>query len=231
MRNQKAALRTALPLSIPVLSGYLVLGAAFGILMNSKGIPLFWTAFSSIFVYAGSMQFVSIALLASGFDLLGAFIITLMVNARHIFYGISFLQRYRNLGSIKPYLIFSLTDETFSVICNLEPPKGVSRKWLYFYISLLNHLYWIIGSVLGGILGGLLKLETQGMEFVLTALFVITFINQWKSTRNHVPAIIGVVSALICRFIFGASDFIIPSMILIILSLTMLRKSLERRIP
>ncbi len=229
MNNNKAALKAALPYTIPVLSGYIVLGAAFGILMNSKGISLFWIAFSSVFIYAGSMQFVSVALLTAGFSPFSAFMMTLMVNARHLFYGISFLQKYRNMGNIKPYLIFSLTDETFSLLCSAKPPKNVSEKWFYFYISLLNHTYWICGSVLGGILGSLLHFDTHGLEFVLTALFVVIFIGQWKSTRNHIPAIIGILSAVICRLIFGAADFIIPSMILILLSLTIAKNPIERR--
>ena len=223
MKKHISALKAAFPHTIPILSGYLVLGSAFGILMNSNGIPLFWTLFSSIFIYAGSMQFVTIALLASGFDLIGAFMMTLMVNARHIFYGISFLVKYRNMGHIKPYLILSLTDETFSLLCSVKPPIGVPDKWFYFYISLLNHIYWISGSFLGGIIGGLLPFKARGLEFVLTALFVVIFIDQWKTSKNHLSAIIGIISALICRMIFGATDFIFPSMILILLSVTLIK--------
>lgn len=228
MKNHNAAIKAALPHTIPILSGYLVLGSAYGILMNSNGISLFWTLFSSIFIYAGSMQFVTVAFLAAGFDFVGSFMMTLMVNARHLFYGISFLGKYRNMGFIKPYLIFSLTDETFSLLCSAKPPAGVPEKWFYFYISLLNHLYWISGSVLGGILGGLLKFDTRGLEFVLTSLFVVIFIDQWRNAKNHIPAIIGVVSAVICRLIFGASNFIIPSMILILLSVTLIKRPIER---
>lgn len=229
MNEHKAAIKAALPHTIPVLSGFIVLGAAFGILMNNQGISLLWIAFSSIFIYAGSMQFVTVALLSTGFDLPGAFLMTLMVNARHLFYGISFLKKYRNMGLVKPYLIFSLTDETFSLICSTKPPENISTKWFYFYISLLNHLYWILGSLLGGILGGLLQFETKGLDFVLTALFVVNFIDQCKSTKNHIPSIIGLFSAIICRLAFTPSVFIIPSMILILLSVTALKKPLERR--
>lgn len=229
MKNHKAAIKAALPHTLPILSGYIVLGSAYGMLMNSKGIPLFWTLFSSIFIYAGSMQFVTVALLASGFDLAGAFMMTIMVNARHLFYGISFLQKFGNMGRIKPYLIFSLTDETFSVLCDVAPPTDVSRKWFYFYISLLNHIYWISGSIIGGILGSVLKLETRGLEFVLTALFVVIFISQWKSVKNHMPAIIGILSSLICRLIFGTNDFIIPSMILTVFTITLIKNPIERR--
>lgn len=228
MKNHKVALRAALPHTIPILSGYIVLGSAYGILMSSQGISLFWIMFSSIFIYAGSMQFVTVALLATGFDLPGAFIMTIMVNARHLFYGISFLGKFTNMGRIKPYLILSLTDETFSLLCSVKAPAGISRKWFYFYISLLNHMYWISGSIIGAILGGLLQFKTRGLEFVLTALFVVIFIDQWKSTKNHIPAIIGVLSAIVCRLLFGALDFIIPSMILILLSVTLLKGPIER---
>lgn len=230
MTNQKSALRVAFPYTIPVMAGYLVLGTAYGILMNSKGLSLIWILVASIFVYAGSMQFVAVSLLASAFDSLGAFLMTLMVNARHLFYAISMLGKYRGSGRIKPYLIFSLTDETFSIVCSAEPPQGTSRKWFYFFISLLDHSYWIAGSVLGGILGSLIEFDTKGIDFVLTALFVVILINQWRSTKNHLPAMIGIASALLCRIIFGASNFIIPSMLLILLLMTLLKKPMERGI-
>lgn len=229
MIKHKIAIKAALPHTIPVLSGYIVLGAAYGILMNSKGISFVWIAFSSVFIYAGSMQFVSVALLATGFDLIGALMMTLMVNARHLFYGISFLEKYRNMGRLKPYLVFSLTDETFSLLCSVKPPLEVSEKWFYFYISLLNHIYWISGSILGGILGSLLRFETRGLEFVLTSLFLVIFISQWKAAKNHIPAIIGVLCAIVCRLVFGANDFIIPSMLLILLSVSLSRGSIEGR--
>ncbi len=230
MTNQKSALRVAFPYTIPVMAGYLVLGTAYGILMNSKGLSLIWILVASIFAYAGSMQFVAVSLLASAFDPLGAFLMTLMVNARHLFYAISMLGKYRGSGRIKPYLIFSLTDETFSIVCSAEPPQGTSRKWFYFFISLLDHSYWIAGSVLGGILGSLIEFDTKGIDFVLTALFVVILINQWRSTKNHLPAMIGIASALLCRIIFGASNFIIPSMLLILLLMTLLKRPMERGI-
>jgi len=229
MKKHLAALRFAFPHTLPVLSGYTVLGAAFGILMTRQGISLLWIAFSSIFIYAGSMQFVAVALLATGFDLTETFVMTLMVNARHLFYGISFIQKYKDMGKIKPYLIFSLTDETFSLLCNATPPADVSAKWFYFYISLLNHIYWVGGSVLGGILGVLIDFWTNGLEFALTALFIVIFTDQWRHAKNHVPALVGVSSAVICRIVFGASDFLIPSMAMILIVLTALKKPLERR--
>lgn len=230
MYTKKAALKAAFPHTIPVFTGYLVLGTAYGILMNSKGFSLFWIMLASVFIYAGSMQFVTVSLLAAGFDLMGAFLMTLAVNARHLFYGISMLKKYRGTGKLKPYLIFSLTDETFSIVCSVKAPEQVDRKWFYFFISLLNHSYWVIGSFLGGILGSLLKFNTKGIDFVLTALFVVILINQWQSTKNHLPAIIGIVSAIVCRFLFGASNFIIPSMILILASVTVAKSPMERSI-
>ncbi len=228
MKVQRAALKAAFPHTIPVLTGYLVLGTAYGILMNSKGFSLFWILLASIFIYAGSMQFVTVSLLAAGFDLMGAFLMTLAVNARHLFYGISMLKQYRGFGKLKPYLIFSLTDETFSIVCSAKIPEQVDRKWFYFFVSLLNHSYWITGSLLGGVLGSLLDFNTKGIDFVLTALFVVILINQWQSTKNHLPAIIGIVSAIVCRFLFGASNFIIPSMIMILTLVTAARKPMER---
>ncbi|HKM00368.1 MAG TPA: AzlC family ABC transporter permease [Mobilitalea sp.] len=229
MTTKKAALRAALPHTIPVLTGYIILGAAFGILMDSQGYALYWTALSSTFIYAGSMQFLMVALLTQGVNPVNGFLITLMVNARHLFYGISMLGKYRGTGSLKPYLIFSLTDETFSLVCSTEPPKGIDRKWFLFFISILDHSYWIAGSLLGGIIGTIFELNTKGIEFVLTALFVVIFINQWKSTQNHLPALIGITGSIICRLIFGASDFIVPSMIFILLTVTCLRSPLEGR--
>jgi 4-azaleucine resistance transporter AzlC len=228
MTDKKAALLAALPYTLPVFTGYIVLGAAYGILMDSKGFSLFWILLASIFVYAGSMQFVTVALLAAGFDPLGAFLMTLAVNARHIFYGISMLDQYRGIGRMKPYLIFSLTDESFSILCSAKPPEAIERKWFYFFISFLDHSYWIIGSLLGGILGSLLHINTKGIDFVLTALFVVILIDQWKSTTNHLPAMIGIISAVLCRLLFGPSDFIIPAMITILFIVTILKAPLER---
>lgn len=226
--SKKAALLAALPLTIPVFTGYMVLGAAYGILMDSKGFSLFWILLASIFVYAGSMQFVCVALLAAGFDPLGAFLMTLAVNARHLFYGVSMLGQYRGIGKLKPYLIFSLTDETFSILCSAKVPENAEPKWFYFFISLLDHLYWIVGSLIGGVLGSMMNFNTKGIDFVLTALFVVILISQWQSAKNHLPAIIGIISAIACRLIFGASSFIIPSMLMILFLVTILKAPMER---
>ena len=229
MNSKAAAFKAAFPHTIPVLTGYLVLGAAYGILMDSKGFSLLWIVIASIFVYAGSMQFVSVALLAAGFDPLGAFLMTIAVNARHLFYGISMLHQYRGTGRMKPYLIFSLTDESFSILCSAKAPEGIEERWFYLAVSLLDHIYWIAGSILGGILGSLIHINTEGIDFVLTALFVVILINQWQSTTNHLPALLGIASAILCRVIFGPADFIIPSMICILFFVTILKKPMERR--
>lgn len=228
INTKKAALQAALPLTIPVLTGYLVLGTAYGILMGSKGFSPIWSILSSVIIYAGSMQFVTVTLLAAGFDPLGAILMTFAVNARHVFYGVSMLKQYRGLGRIKPYLIFTLTDETFSIICSAKVTEGVDRKWFYFFISFLDHLYWISGTVIGAVLGSIIHFNTKGIDFVLTALFIVILINQWKSTKNHLPAITGIASAILCRLVFGSSNFIIPAMIVILICVTVLKTPMKR---
>jgi len=227
MHNKKAAFLAAFTHTIPVMAGYLVLGAAYGILMDSKGFSILWSLLASVFIYAGSMQFVTIALLSASFDPLSAFLMTLAVNARHIFYGISMLHKYRGTGNLKPYLVFSLTDESFSILCSTKPPHDSEPKWFYFFISFLDQMYWITGTILGGILGSLITFNTKGLDFVLTALFVVILIDQWKSTKNHYPAIIGIASAILCRLLFGAGNFIIPSMVLILVLVTVLKTRME----
>ena len=170
----------------------------------------------SVFVFAGSLQYVGITFLASVVHPLYAFLMTLMINARHLFYGISVLSRYRDMGAVKPYLIFGLTDETFSVVCGEEPPENVDRRTAYFWVTFLDQLYWIAGSLLGVLLGGLIPFATTGMDFALTALFVVIFEEQWESQRDHRPALIGVAASVICLEIFGADSFIIPAMALIL---------------
>ncbi len=222
-------IKKVIPYTLPVMAGYLVLGAAFGILLNTKGYSVWWAIGASIFIYAGSMQFVAVSLLSLGFHPVYAAFMTLMVNARHLFYGISMLSKYRGTGKKKTYLILGLTDETFSVVCSTEPPEGVDRSSFYFWTTLLNQIYWVTGSAIGGIIGSMVKFQTAGLDFVLTALFVVIFINQWNDTKNHIPVLIGVASAVICRLLFGASNFILPSMGLILLMVTLLKKPIEER--
>ena len=223
------ALKAAFPHTIPVLMGYLFLGMAFGILLSSNGYHFGWAMVMSIFIYAGSMQFVAVGLLTSGFSIITTILITLMVNARHLFYGLSMLTKFNDMGNKKLYMIFSLTDETFSLLCSVMVPKDIDKNWFYLFISLLNHSYWILGSMIGGIIGSLFTFNTKGIDFVMTALFVVIFINQWESNHNHTPALIGIFAAIICLLIFGPQSFIIPSMISISLVLTSLHRPIAER--
>ncbi len=229
MNQNKAAFKAAFPHTLPVLAGYIFLGSAYGMLMNSKGFPLFWIVISSVFIYAGSLQFLSVSLLSAGFDPIGTLLVTIMVNARHIFYGISMLGKFKGTDKFKPYLIFSLTDETFSLLCSVKAPQGVDKGPFLFYISLLNHCYWICGSVLGGLLGAFFTFNTKGLDFVLTALFVVILIDQWQANSNHLPAIIGISVAIFCRLIFGPDNFLLPALIFTILTVTILKGPIERR--
>lgn len=206
------------------MAGYLVLGTGFGILLQSKGYGILWTLAMSIFIYAGSMQYLAVDLLAGGAGLITAALTTLMVNARHLFYGISMIDKYKNAGKHKPYLIFSLTDETYSLNCG-QLPEGVEEpSRYYFLVSVFNQCYWVVGSAIGSALGSVLPFSTEGIDFSLTALFVTVFVEQWKSAKDHVPAVIGVGASLLCLAVFGAGNFLIPAMILITLALTVYRK-------
>ena len=228
LKIQKDALKAAFPHTIPVFTGFTFLGIAYGILMNSKGYGVGWTALTSFMVFAGSAQYVAITFLTSVFNPIYALLITLMINARHLFYGISMLDKYKSTGKLKPYLIFGLCDETFSITCSTEPPEGVNRNWFMFFITMLDHSYWVFGSTLGALLGSMISFNTRGLDFVLTALFVVIFLGQWKTQKNHKPAIIGVLCSIISLVVFGQSNFIIPSMIAILVILTVSRKALEK---
>lgn len=209
--------------TVPVLTGYLFLGFGFGIIMQQNGYGVLWALAMSLFIYAGSMQYVGVGLLTGGASLAAAALTTLMVNARHLFYGISMVDAYKGAGKRKPYLIFALTDETYSLVSR-EPPEGVERTAYCFLVSLFDQCYWVAGSALGA-LAGKLPLDFTGIDFALTALFVTIFVEQWLSTKNHLPALVGVGSAAACLAVFGADKFLIPTMILIAAILMMLRKT------
>lgn len=211
--------------SIPVLAGYFVLGIGFGILMNAAGYGVGLSFAMSVFIYAGSMQYVGVTLLTSGASVITTALTTVMVNARHIFYSISMIDRYKNSGRYKPYLIFALTDETYSLLCDGKTPEGEDADLYRFLVSLFDHSYWVIGSVVGNLLGMVIPFSTKGIEFAMTALFISSFTQQWLETKDHVPAITGLVSTLLCLIIFGSEKFLIPSMLVITLVLTLLQKS------
>lgn len=217
---------SALRSTAPVMAGYLVLGAGYGLLMQSRGYGLPWALAASVFIYAGSLQFVAVDLLTGGVSLLTAAVTTLLVNARHLFYGISMIDRYRSTGCAKPYLIFGLTDETYSLLCTRE-----NRDTGYFVrVTALDHLYWISGTVIGSIAGQLLTFSTEGIDFSLTALFLTVMIDQWKSTKEHIPALVGLLSAVVCLLVFGRDSFLLPTMGAIVALLLLLRKQLEREV-
>ena len=221
------ALKAAFPHTIPILTGFAFLGFAYGVLMSLNGYSALWSFLMSSVAFCGSMQFVAVGLLTSFFNPLQAFLLAIMVNARHLFYGLSMLQKYRGIGKIKPFLIFVLCDETFSIVSSKEPPEGVNKSMFYFFISFLDYCYWVLASFLGGLLGKAITFDTKGLDFVLTALFVVIFIDQWMNQKKHIPAIIGVICSILCLTIFGPDNFIIPTMILLLVVLTMLRKYLE----
>ncbi len=224
VKDKIYALKEAFPHTIPVLTGFIFLGIAYGILMNSKGYGLLWTFLMSLFAFAGSAQYVAITTLTAVFNPLYSLFLTLMVNARHLFYGISMLDKYKDTGQIKPYLIFGLCDETFSIIHGTRVPDGISKKWFLFFITLLDHGYWVIGSVIGSLLGSVIPWNTEGLDFVLTALFVAIFLNQWKERENRKPAMVGIISSAICLFLFGPNQFLIPTMCSIVIALSIMRK-------
>ena len=223
MKTWKSALKDTLP----VMAGYLVLGCGFGILLRVNGYGVLWALGMSFFIYAGSMQFVGISLITGGASLLSVAVTTLMVNARHLFYGISMLGRYRGAGWKKLYLMHALTDETYSLVCTDGKAKENAHGY-YFAVSLLNHVYWIAGSVAGSLIGSAITFNTAGIDFAMTALFVTVFVEQWLSTKEHRPALIGVGATLGCLLIFGQENFLIPSMVAIMLLLTAIRKPLEK---
>lgn len=215
--------------SLPVMAGYLVLGMGFGVLLETKGYGVFWALAMSLFIYAGSMQYVAIDLLTGGASLISAALMTLMVNARHLFYGISMIERYRDTGAAKPYLIFSLTDETYSLVCSGNVPRGVDQKKYYLLVSFFNQCYWVAGSVAGSLVGSLLTFNTEGIEFAMTALFLVVFTEQWKSTKNHISAVTGVAASVVCLVIFGPDRFVIPAMAAITVLLTLMRGCFEKK--
>ena len=223
------ALKKAFPYTVPVLLGYLFLGIAFGVLLSSKGYNVIWAIIMSVIIYAGSMQFVAVSLIVSPFNLGAAFLMTLLVNARHIFYGLSLLEKFKISEKLKPYMIFSLTDETYSLLCAIEPPEDVNKKWFMFFISLLDQSYWIIGGIIGTVAGTLIDFNSKGIDFAMTAIFIAIFVEQWEKNKNNIPAILGVVISIFSLIIFGKNTFIIFSMVLILIALTLLGKNFKNK--
>ena len=225
----KRALKTVFLDTVPVMTGYLFLGISFGILLGETGYGLPWAFCMALFMYAGSAQFLAVGLLANHASILSSAIAIFLLNARHIFYGISLIDTYKGTGKKKPYLIFALTDETYSLVTQNQPPEGMKRHTYCFLVSLFDHIYWVAGCVIGSVAGNFLPISFEGIEFVLTALFVTLFTEQWLSNKNHFPAIVGVVSTVLCLVVFGKDIFLIPSMVLIAILLTTARKTGKRK--
>ncbi len=220
------ALRAAFPVTVPVLTGFLCLGVAYGILMSTSGLGIVWTGLMSAVAFGGSMQFVAISLLCGAFDPLQALLLSLMVNARHMFYGLSMLDRYKGLGKARFPLIYMLCDETFSLVSTVEPPPEVAPKDFYLAVTLLDYGYWLAASLLGAAVGDLIPFDTTGMDFALTALFVVLFLEQWRKPENRPSAVIGVACTVLSLAVFGADNLVIPAMVLILAALLMGRRRL-----
>lgn len=224
----RKSFRCAFPHTIPIFAGFLFLGMTYGIYMQVSGFSFWYPCLMSLTIFAGSVEFITVNLLLGAFNPLQALALTLMINARHLFYGISMLDRYKGTGWKKPYLIFGMCDESFSINYTADIPADVDRGWFMFFVTFLNHLYWFSGATLGGIFGSLIHLNMEGLDFVMTAMFVVIFLEQWLKEKRHESSLIGLGVSLTCLLLFGADNFIIPSMIAILAVLTLLRKPLEK---
>ena len=224
----KKAFAAAFPYTVPVLTGFLFLGITYGILMKVSGFPVWLSVLMSVIIFAGSMQFVAVDILLSVFNPVEAFLMTLMINARHLFYGISMLEKYKSTGKFKPYLIFAMCDETFSVNCSVDIPKDTDKNLFMFFVTLLDQLYWIIGTALGSVFGSFISFNTEGLDFVMTAMFAVIFLEQILKEKDHAVSIAGLVLSVAALVIFGADSFIIPAMLMIFAFLSLFRKRIER---
>lgn len=223
----RETLQAAFPRTLPVLAGYMVLGFGFGLLLQSKGYHCGWAFLMSLLVYAGSLQYVGVDLLAGGAGLVSTAVMSLLINARHLFYGLSMLVKYRELGRLKPYIIFGLTDETYSLVCSSGVPEGLDRSRYYFCLTVLNHSYWVTGSTLGALFGQTVPINTAGVDFAMTALFTVILLDNLQKRESRGPAVVGLAISTGCLLLFGASGFLIPSMIGIAAVLLFLRRDLQ----
>lgn len=227
---QIKALRAAFPHTIPIMTGFLFLGMTYGVFMVQSGFPIWYPMLTTLVIYGGSLEFVVVNLLMGAFEPLQAFLMALMIQARHLFYGVSMLEKYRDAGKKKFYMIFALCDETFSVNCSADVPEDVDAGWFYFFTSLLDQFYWFAGATLGAIFGMLIRFNTQGLDFAMTALFVVIFINQWQKDERHTAALLGLGLSIFSLILFGKDRFLLPAMAAILVSLTLFRKQIEKQI-
>ena len=225
------ALRCAFPYTIPILAGFAFLGMTYGIYMRVSGFGFWYPMLMSLLIFGGSLEFVAVSMLLAPFAPMQTFIMTLMLQARHLFYGIAMLDWFKGTGWKKPYLIFGMCDETFSINCTVTPPEGVDRGWFMFFVTLLNQTYWVAGATLGALLGSVLHFDTTGIEFVMTALFTVMFVNQWEEAKDHRPALTGLGCAALCLAVFGSDGFMLPAMALIIVCFLVSSKSQKKEEP
>ena len=226
----KKAFRPAFAVTIPVLCGYLFIGFAFGVMLRDAGFAPPWAFLSSLTIYAGSGQYLLVSLLAANASLVMVAVMTLLLNCRHIFYGLSFLETFHQMGHKKWYMIFSLTDETYSLLCSLKTPEGINPNAMRFWIALLDHSYWIFGSVIGAVIGGVLPFDSTGIDFAMTSLFTVLFVEQWMSAKCHIPAFLGLGAAAVSLAILGPDNFILPAMIAICVMLVAMRGRLAKEV-
>ena len=226
----KKAFRPAFAVTIPVLCGYLFIGFAFGVMLRDAGYAPPWAFLSSLVIYAGSGQYLLVSLLAANASLVTVAVMTLLLNCRHIFYGLSFLETFHQMGHKKWYMIASLTDETYSLLCSLKTPDGVDPNAMRLWIAMLDHSYWIIGSVIGAIIGGVLPFDSTGIDFAMTSLFTVIFVEQWMSTKCHIPAFLGLGAAAVSLALLGPDNFILPAMLAICVMLAALRGRLSEEV-
>ena len=224
------ALKAAFPHTIPIFAGFWFLGLAYGIYMNVSGFSFWYPMLMSLTIFGGSLEFVAVSMLLAPFAPLQTFVMTLMIQARHLFYGISMLDRFKGMGWKKYYLIFGMCDETFSINYTAQIPEDVDKGWFYFFVTLLNHFYWFSGATIGGLMGNLIHFNTEGLSFVMTAMFVVIFMEQWLKEKHHASAWIGLAGSAGCLLIFGAESFMIPTMICILVMLTIFRKPIEKKV-
>jgi 4-azaleucine resistance transporter AzlC len=222
------ALKAAFPYTIPIFAGFWFLGLAYGIYMNTSGFSFVYPMVMSILIFGGSLEFVAVEMLLSPFAPVQTIIMTLLIQARHLFYGISMLDKFKNMGWKKFYLIFGMCDETFSINYTADIPADVDRGWFMFFVTLLNHLYWVSGATIGGLVGSLITFNTDGISFVMTSMFVVIFMEQWMKEKHHISAYIGLGVAALCLILFGADSFMVPTMVLIVALLAAFRKPMEK---
>lgn len=223
----KKAFKAAFPYTIPIFAGFWFLGLTYGIYMNVSGFSFWYPMFMSLTIFAGSIEFVTVNMLLGAFNPFQALVLTLMINARHLFYGISMLDKYKGTGWKKFYLIFGMCDESFSINYTAQIPEDVDKGWFMFFVTVLNHFYWFFGATLGGIFGSLIHFNTEGLDFVMTAMFVVIFMEQWLKEKNHISSLMGLVVSVLCLAAFGADRFIIPAMVVMFVLLTFGRSKLE----